>query len=137
MGGFYWMNIINGYSIDSPAQPGTEVYMMATTMTLVTIVFCQIGNVFVCRTERSSSLKRSLKTNSMIPRGIFIEMMIILSLVYVPLLQAAFGTAALSLEHWLFPLIFAPTILLADELRMVICNQRRRILRFIKTEGIK
>jgi magnesium-transporting ATPase (P-type) len=137
MGGFYWMNIINGYSIDSPAQPGTEVYLMATTMTLVTIVFCQIGNVFVCRTERSSSLKRSLKTNSMIPRGIFIEIMIILSLVYIPFLQPAFGTAALSLEHWLFPLIFAPIILLADEFRMLIFSQRKRIMRFIKTGGFK
>jgi potassium/sodium efflux P-type ATPase len=134
MGGFYWMNMINGYSIDSPAQPGTEVYVMATTMTLVTIVFCQIGNVFVCRTERSSSLKRSLKTNSMIPKGIFIEILIILSLVYLPFLQPAFGTAALSLEHWLFPLIFAPIILLADEFRMLIFSQRRRIMRFKKTK---
>ena len=137
MAGFYWMNMINGYSIDSPAQPGTEVYVMATTMTLVTIVICQIGNVFVCRTERSSSLKRSLKTNIMIPRGIFIEILIILSLVYLPFLQPAFGTASLSLEHWLFPLIFAPIILLADEFRILIFRQRRRILRFIKTQGVK
>ncbi|MCK5627815.1 cation transporting ATPase C-terminal domain-containing protein, partial [Candidatus Bathyarchaeota archaeon] len=111
--------------------------VMATTMTLVTIVICQIGNVFVCRTERSSSLKRSLKTNIMIPRGIFIEILIILSLVYLPFLQPAFGTASLSLEHWLFPLIFAPIILLADEFRILIFRQRRRILRFIKTQGVK
>ncbi|MEM4251116.1 MAG: cation-transporting P-type ATPase, partial [Candidatus Bathyarchaeia archaeon] len=38
MTSYYWMNIINGYSLSSPAQPGTPVYSMATTMTLVGIV---------------------------------------------------------------------------------------------------
>jgi len=126
MASYYWMNIINGYSLSSPAQPGTVVYSMATTMTLVGIVMAQVGNVFACRTERSSSLKRSIRTNPLLPLGLIFELSIISSLVYLPFLHPIFGTAPLLPQHWLLPLAFAPTILLADEVRKLILRRRNR-----------
>ncbi|WP_455278787.1 cation-translocating P-type ATPase [[Eubacterium] cellulosolvens] len=120
MGSYYWMNLINGYGPHSLAQPGNIVYTMASTMTLVGIVMVQVGNVFACRTERSSSLQRSIRINPLLPIGILFEILLIIALVYLPFLQPIFGTASLLPQHWLFPIIFAPTILLADELRKFI-----------------
>jgi magnesium-transporting ATPase (P-type) len=127
MTSYYWMNIINGYSLSSLAQPGTKVYSMATTMTLVGIVMAQVGNVFACRTERSSSIKRSIRINPLLPLGLAFELSIILSLVYLPFLQPVFGTAPLLPHHWLLPLAFAPTILLADEVRKLILRRGNRL----------
>jgi len=124
MASYYWMNLINGYGPSSPAQPGTNVYAMATTMTLVGIVMSQIGNVFACRTERSSTLRRSIAVNPLLPMGLLFEIFIILALVYLPFFHPIFGTAPLAPQHWLFPLIFAPTILLADEAKKLILRRR-------------
>jgi magnesium-transporting ATPase (P-type) len=126
MASYFWMNFINGYGMDSLAQPGTVVYAMATTMTLVGIVMSQVGNVFACRTERSSSFRRSLRINPLLPMGLAFELTIILALVYTPILQPVFGTAPLLPKHWLFPLIFAPTILLADEVRKFLVRRLDR-----------
>ena len=126
MASYYWMNFINGHGPSSLAQPGTVVYSMATTMTLVGIVMAQVGNVFACRTERSSSLKRSIRINPLLPLGLLFEISIISALVYLPFLQPVFGTAPLLPQHWFFPLIFAPTILLADEIRKFIVRRRNR-----------
>jgi Ca2+-transporting ATPase len=129
MGSYYWMNLINGYGPYSLAQPGNIIYTMASTMTLVGIVMVQIGNVFACRTERSSAFQRSIRINPLLPIGILFEISLIIALVYLPFLQPIFGTASLLPQHWLFPIIFAPTILLADELRKFI--YRRKNLNFI------
>jgi Ca2+-transporting ATPase len=126
MASYYWMNLINGYSLNSLAPQGTVIYSMATTMTLVGIVMSQVGNVFACRTERASSLKRSITLNHLLPVGLIFELSIILSLVYLPFLQPIFGMAPLLPKHWLFPLIFAPTILLADEVRKFILRKMER-----------
>jgi len=126
MASYFWMNFINGYGADSLAQPGTVIYAMATTMTLVGIVMSQVGNVFACRTERSSSFRRSLRINPLLPMGLAFELTVILALVYTPILQPVFGTAPLLPEHWLFPLIFAPTILLADEVRKFLVRRLDR-----------
>ncbi|MEM2943008.1 MAG: cation-translocating P-type ATPase C-terminal domain-containing protein, partial [Candidatus Bathyarchaeia archaeon] len=85
------------------------------------------GNVFACRTERSSSLKRSIRINPLLPLGLAFELSIILSLVYLPFLNPIFGTAPLLPHHWLLPLAFAPTILLADEVRKLIVRRRNRL----------
>ena len=124
---YYWMNFINGFGPGSLAQPGTVVYSMATTMTLVGIVMSQVGNVFACRTERASSLKRSIKINPLLPMGLAFELSIILALVYLPFLHPVFGTAPLSPEHWLFPMVFAPAILLAEEVRKLILRRLGQI----------
>ncbi len=127
MASYYWMNWINGFGFDKPlAQPGSVVYSMATTMTLVGIVMVQVGNLFACRTDRASGLKRSIRINPMIKTGLLVEIGIIIGIVYLPPLQIVFGTAPLLLWHWLFPMIFAPIILLADELRKLMI--RRRLL---------
>jgi magnesium-transporting ATPase (P-type) len=120
MASYYWMNLMNGFSSSSLAPPGTPVYSMATTMTLVGIVMAQVGNVFACRTERAPSFRRSIMINPLLPPGLLFEFSIIVSLVYVPFLNSIFGTAPLLPQHWLFPLIFAPTILLCDEARKLL-----------------
>jgi P-type Ca2+ transporter type 2C len=104
---------------DSPA-PGTGVYMAATTMTLTGIVMAQVGNAFAVRTHRASVFRIGLFTNKMLLWGIAAELLAQAALVYFPPLQAAFGTAPLSLTEWLVLAALAPTLWFADELRKLV-----------------
>jgi Ca2+-transporting ATPase len=94
-----------------------EMYQHATTVTLATIVACQDGNVFACRSERVSAFRLNFFSNRLIWLGIVTEWMIILSIIYLPFLQRIFSTAPLGLNQWLILLIYPPILLLADTWR--------------------
>jgi len=104
---------------------GTQVYVLATTMVLAAIVIMQIGNGFAVRTERTSILQKGFFTNRFYLFGILSEIVLIMLLVYVPFLQDIFHTGPLQLTDWLFLLAFAPTILIADEIRKWIARRYR------------
>ncbi|AGF50990.1 Zinc exporter [Synechocystis sp. PCC 6803] len=93
------------------------IYAQATTMTLAVIVACQDGNVFACRSERTSAFKLGWFSNPLIWIGIATEWMLILSLMYFPSLQAIFTTTPLT--NWQFALLLScpPLLLGAEELR--------------------
>jgi len=119
----------NGYGITelqamtSPilARSGTAtqmaIYHQATTMTLVVIVACQIGNVFACRSERTSIFRLGFFSNPLIWLGIAVESVLILSIIYFPPLQKVFATAPLSTWQWSLLIFCPPLILIADEIR--------------------
>ncbi len=69
-------------------------------MTLAAIVFCQIGAVLNCRTQRQSVFKKGLFSNRRILLGIGIEAALICALAYVPFLQEIFNTAPIGLREW-------------------------------------
>jgi magnesium-transporting ATPase (P-type) len=92
----------------------TLIYAQATTMTLATIVACQDGNVFACRSERTSIFRLGFFTNPWIWLGIVTEWMLIISIVDVPLLRRVFSTSPLTLWQCLL-LLLCPLILLGIE----------------------
>jgi magnesium-transporting ATPase (P-type) len=92
----------------------TLIYAQATTMTLATIVACQDGNVFACRSERTSIFRLGFFTNPWIWLGIATEWMLIISIVDVPLLRRVFSTSPLTLWQCLL-LLLCPLILLGVE----------------------
>jgi hypothetical protein len=49
--------------------------------------------------------------------GIGTELVLIALIVYLPLFQSVFGTAAFPLANWLFLLAWTPSLLIADEIR--------------------
>lgn len=84
-------------------HPGADVssgalhtaYLQATTASFAAIVFCQVGTAFAARTERVSLRSVGLTTNRLLLGGIVFELVFAAALVYLPPLQALFGTAAL------------------------------------------
>ena len=118
MAAFYFMYWTNGHWgkwIDLPSTGW--LYAAATAMTLAAVVSTQIGNVFAHRTGRSSIFKIGFFSNRMIWIGIATELALISLAVYAPFMHGIFGTAAFPLKNWLFLLAWAPSLLIADEMR--------------------
>ncbi len=132
---YFFVNALNGWPHVPLASSGT-VYMAATAMTFAGTVFAQIGNVFNCRTERTSVFKKGLFTNRMILWGIAAELAIVAVWVYVPGMHALFNTAPLGWREWLFLIAIPPVMLSVDELRKAILRRRdRRKTHGNKTKG--
>ena len=105
------------------AQDG-NIYAMATAMTFGAIVLVQVGNVFASRTDRMSIIKKGFLTNRLIVTGIIVELVLLALLLYVPVLNKVFNTAPIGLKEWGFLLIWAPLILILDEIRKMILRNR-------------
>ncbi|MDO9325247.1 MAG: cation-transporting P-type ATPase [Methanoregula sp.] len=111
----YWTNGYWGEFLGLPAS-GT-LYFSATAMALAAVVTTQIGNVLAQRTERRSIFEVGLFSNRFIWVGIATELVVICLIVYVPVFQEVFGTAAIPPVYWLFLLAWAPVLLIAEECR--------------------
>ncbi|MFS0517263.1 cation-translocating P-type ATPase [Nostoc sp. UIC 10607] len=101
------------------------IYTQATTMTLATIVACQDGNVFACRSEQTSIFRLGFFSNRWIWLGIAIEWLLILTIIYIPPLRHIFGTTPLTLWQCLLLLACPPILLGAEEFRKAIFLRRR------------
>jgi len=114
----------NGWPNIALAGELNPVYIKATAMTLAAIVFCQIGAVYNCRTERQSVFKVGLFKNKQVNLGIIIEIIIIVCLVYLPPLQTVFHTTALNLSDWALLCAWPPLILFIEEIRKAIARRK-------------
>jgi magnesium-transporting ATPase (P-type) len=106
-----------GWRLGLQLDPNGIVYIKGTTMTFAGIAVAQAGNVLASRTSKASVFKTSLTGNKWIWMGIVAQISIIVSMVYVPLLQGLFGTAALDLSDWAFLALLAFIVILAEEIR--------------------
>lgn len=114
---YLFINVQNGWP-GMPLAGGVDpIYIKATTMTLAAIAFCQIGAVYNCRTEKQSIFKVGFFTNRQVNFGVFVQIVLIIALVYIPALQSVFHTAALNLTDWLFLCMWPPIIILLEEIR--------------------
>lgn len=126
MAAYYFVNIMNGYPGVPLASSGL-IYRQATTMTLAAIVFCQVGMVLNCRTERESLFKVGLFSNVQILKGVFVEIILIIALMYVPFLQGIFNTAPVGLPEWIFLLCLPVPIVLIEEARKYFVRRYAKI----------
>jgi Ca2+-transporting ATPase len=94
-----------------------SIYQLATTVALASIVACQDGNLFACRSERTSILRLGFFTNHLIWIGIVVEWGLILSIIYFPPLAGVFETSPLTTLTWLSLLIWPVLLLSAEEVR--------------------
>ncbi|MBZ0160908.1 MAG: cation-transporting P-type ATPase [bacterium] len=107
-GGWEW-------GIDLPAA--NPLYKQATTVAFAAIVICQVANVYVCRSSRTSILSMGLFTNRFIVWGIAVEIAMLGLIVYSQIGHRIFGTAAFEGGFWWFLLVFGALLLLAEEAR--------------------
>ncbi|GAB4239840.1 MAG: cation-transporting P-type ATPase [Deltaproteobacteria bacterium] len=130
MSAFYFLYWTNGYPGRWTGIPSDgPLYRAAAAMTLAAIVMTQMGNLFAQRTERESAFRAPWRGNRLLWAGIATEISLLLLIVYVPVLQDVFGTAAIPVSGWLFLLPWAPALLLADEARKAIARRNHRIPR--------
>jgi magnesium-transporting ATPase (P-type) len=126
----YWLSGYWGQVFNLPAE-GT-LYLSATSMALAAVVTTQMGNVLAQRTEHSSVFSIGLFSNRLIWVGIATMLVLICLIVYLPLFQQVFGTAAFPAEYWIFLFALAPVLLLAEEFRKGIwrwLDKKRRPVR--------
>ena len=122
MGAYFYVNLLNGWPHVPLAASGL-VYRQATTMTLASIVFCQIGAVLNCRTERRSVFSAGLLSNRRVLLGIGVEVLLICTLIYVPFLQNIFNTAPIGLKEWVILVLLPIPVVLLEELRKAISRK--------------
>lgn len=109
---------VSGAILSHSADPTIRaIYQQATTATLATIVACQDGNVFACRSERTSIFKLGFLSNRLIWLGIATEWIVILCIIFLKPLENIFATAPLAIWQWLLLLICPPILLGTEELR--------------------
>jgi calcium-translocating P-type ATPase len=98
MGLFFLVLTRAGWTPGAATGSGTplhQAYLQATTATFAAIVACQIGTAFAARTQHSSLRAIGLWRNPLLLAGIAFELVFAAAVIYLPPLQAVFGTAAL------------------------------------------
>ncbi len=119
MGGYFYTLVRAGWHPGDPTGAGAALhhaYRQATTVTFVGIVACQIGTAFAARTDHASLFSIGVFSNPLLLWGIAFELIFTAALVYVPVLQDIFGTAALSPGQLAIALPFPLIVWGADEL---------------------
>jgi magnesium-transporting ATPase (P-type) len=127
MAGFYalyWNNGFWGAWLDLPASG--RLYQAATAMALAAVVTTQIGNLFAQRTERASALGIPLFRNRLVWVGVATELLLLVSIVYLPIFQDVFGTAAFPAQYWLLLFAWTPVLLVVDETRKTLARRSER-----------
>lgn len=116
MGAYFYVNLIHGNSFANLADSGL-IYRQATTMTLGAIIFCQIGAALNSRTEKQSVFSIGLLSNTLINKGIIIEILLLIALSYIPIFHGLFNTAPLAIMDWIFLIICPIPVVALEEIR--------------------
>jgi calcium-translocating P-type ATPase len=127
MAGFLFVLLSAGWSPGDAVGAGSPLhhaYLQATTMTFAGIVACQVGTAFAARTEHAPLRAVGVLSNPLLLWGIAFELAFTAAVVYVPVLQDVFGTAALGLDALLFIAPFPLIVWGADELRRWLHRRR-------------
>ncbi len=119
MGAFFWFLGRHGWTWGTPLDWSDPLYQQATTVTLAAIVVGQVANVFACRSERASMFRVGLLSNPFILWGIAAELVLLLLFVYAPFGNFILGTNPFPLRAWVFPILGALGLLVAEEIRKV------------------
>lgn len=125
LGAYFYVNYLNGWPSVPLASEGA-VYMAATTMSLASIVFCQIGIVMNARTEKESIFTVGVFSNKKILLGIFAEIVILILIIYVPFLQKVFGTSTIGIKEWIFLISIPAPLIAIEELRKLLIRKTGR-----------
>ncbi|MFC6180196.1 cation-translocating P-type ATPase [Lactiplantibacillus daowaiensis] len=122
---YFFVNWTNGWPQVALASHG-NTYVLATTMTLAAIVFCQIAAAINCRTKFNSVFSVGLFSNHRIWWGIIFEVALLAALMYLPVLQGLFNTTAIAGRDWAFLLCLPIPLVLIEEGRKAVVRQRHR-----------
>jgi Ca2+-transporting ATPase len=102
------------------------MYARATTITYLTIAYCQFSNVLSRRYEYTSLFSKTFWTNRILLLSILGAIGLTFLVVYTPYISEFLRFAALSLTDWLYVLGAAGTYLLVFETFKIFKRSRSR-----------
>ena len=123
MVGFFYIYMASGWSFSMGASAMADsgsIYIQATTVCFATIITCQIGNGFACRSNHESILGIGFFTNRLYLVGILSELMLVGLLIHVPPLARIFHLEPVGWKAWLLMFAWTPVILMASEVRKAV-----------------
>jgi Ca2+-transporting ATPase len=109
----------------SGASPNAADETQARTMAFTTLMMFQLFNVFNCRSASRSAFS-GLFENGWLLAAVAASLLAHVLVIYVPFLQAAFHTVALSSSDWLIATAVAAILLLATELAKLVLRMNHR-----------
>jgi len=114
---FFLVLLAGGWHYGERLEAGLSLHAQASAAFLATIIFCQIGNVMTCRSNRQSAFGDLLRFNPWISAGLLVEVVFIFSIIYIPAFHNFFSTNPFSAENWLLIGAAPLCIFLIEELR--------------------
>ncbi|ABC82029.1 cation-translocating P-type ATPase [Anaeromyxobacter dehalogenans] len=99
--------------------PVVALQREATSAALAAIVCCQVGNLLACRSERIPVARLGVPRSRLLRWGVAVELAVLAAIVYLPPLQALFGTAPLPAAAWPWLALCPVAMVLLDDARKV------------------
>jgi len=103
---------------------GTGSQGLARTMAFTVLVLAQLVNVFNARSDRDSAFHRPF-SNPLLWAAVALSASLQVAVIYVPFLQAAFGTEPLTAAQWGVAISAASLVLWVSELRKLLARLLR------------
>jgi Ca2+-transporting ATPase len=97
----------------------------ARTMAFTTLMMFQLFNVYNCRSSWRSGLSGFFE-NKWLLAAVALSLVMHMLVIYVPIMQTAFHTVALTLNDWLIAAGIGSTLLIAVELAKIVLRAKRR-----------
>ena len=114
---FFFVLFHGGWQWGQELTFDDPLYLRAVTVFFVSIIICQIADVYICRTRRQSVFSVGFFGNKLILLGILTELILLSIIVYFPATHSFFGTHPLSWWELTLSIPFALLIFFGDELR--------------------
>jgi len=125
---FFVVLYAGGWSWGMALESSAPLYGQAAGAFLATIIFSQIGNVMACRTNRLSAVPYLVRWNLWITAGIVVEVVFILTIIYLSVFNPFFSTYALDIFVWPLILIAPMLIFIIEELRKYLVRHGNHML---------
>ena len=104
-----------------------EIWMQSTSVVLISIVLCQVGMVFNCRSDKQSVFEIGIFSNKEINIGIIFEIILLMIVIFVPFLNTeVFETNAVyDYKIWLVMLTFPFIVFMIEEVKKLIIRKKK------------
>jgi magnesium-transporting ATPase (P-type) len=116
--------------------PHSDQHNLAITVFYAGVVMAQVGNAFACRTERNRGRFLGWLSNPTLLRGIAIELIILLGLIYIHPLANLFDHIAIPPAIWIGLFFFPLIIYSLDWIRKWLVRWRERFVQQVINSSV-
>ena len=114
---FFWVLFHGGWQWGQQLATDNPIYLQAVTAFFASVILCQVANVMVSRTRKTSVLRQGLFTNWLVWAGIGVELALLMTIIYLPGTHRFFGTTAIDPSLMSLALPFVLVMIAGDEMR--------------------